>query len=254
VFTPAVRRRAFDDIVDQVERAVLSGELHPGDRLPRERELCTQFGVGRAALREALRTLEERGIVETKVGQAGGIFICTPDPAMAGRTLSALILFGGADVRELAEFRISFEAETARWAARRATEQDVAALRRIADRLSALTAAHPDAGRTFTELDLAFHKQIAVASGNRIRVAVLAALTGSLSRAVASIESSMTADLLREEAEDVRAVVAAVAAGDEDRASELLRDHVTRFSALEIEALEGAALRATREPVARARP
>ncbi len=78
MFTPAVRRRAFNDIVDQVERAVLSGELHPGDRLPSERELCTQFGVGRAALREALRTLEERGIVETKVGQAGGIFICTP--------------------------------------------------------------------------------------------------------------------------------------------------------------------------------
>lgn len=243
MFTPAIRRRAFDDIVDQVQDAVLAGELQPGDRLPSERELCTQFGVGRAALREALRTLEARGLIETRQGSTGGVFIRTPDPTMAGRTLSTLILFGGADIHELAEFRTSFEGETARWAARRATDQDVADLRVIADQLTGLTAAHPDAGARFRELDLALHTRVAWASGNRIRVAVLTALTGSLTRAVAALEPVITAELLAEEARDAHALIDAIAAHEEDRAGDLLRDHVARFSRLEVDALAGAPLR-----------
>ncbi len=243
MFTPAIRRRAFDDIVEQIQDAILAGDLQPGDRLPGERELCTQFGVGRAALREALRTLEARGLVETKPGPSGGVFIKTPDPSMAGRTLSALILFGGADIRELAEFRTSFEGETARWAARRASAEDVAELRAIAEQLTALSAQHPDAGARFRELDLALHTRVAWSSGNRIRVAVLSALTGSLTRAVSSLEPSITAEVLAEEARDAHALVDAIAAHDEQRAGDLLRDHVARFSRMEMEALAGAPLR-----------
>lgn len=243
MFTPAIRRRAFDDIVDQIQDAILTGDLQPGDRLPSERELCTEFGVGRAALREALRTLEARDLIETRQGSTGGVFIRTPDPTVAGRTLSTLILFGGADIHELAEFRTSFEGETARWAARRATEEDVTDLRVIAEQLDRLTAGHSDAGARFLDLDLALHTRVAWASGNRIRVAVLSALTGSLTRAVASLVPVITAELLAVEARDAHALIDAIAAHDEDRAGELLRDHVARFSRMEIDALAGAPLR-----------
>ena len=81
-FQPIQIRRAFEEICDRIRAQIAAGSLKPGDKLPAERELAQQLGVGRNALREALRSLEIAGIVRLQKGAKGGAFIREGD---AGR-------------------------------------------------------------------------------------------------------------------------------------------------------------------------
>src|SRR6476619_4824745 len=67
-FEPIRTRRAFEEICDRIRAQIAAGKLRPGDKLPPERELALQLGVGRNALREALRSLEIAGIVRLQKG------------------------------------------------------------------------------------------------------------------------------------------------------------------------------------------
>src|SRR3954470_10882631 len=137
-------RRSFDDVLEQLREAILSGRIRPGERLPNERELCERFGVGRPTLREALRSLEAVGLIEVRPGKAGGSYAVTPSEATVGAALAALVGLRGASLENLAESRVDFESENAAWAARRATAADIAELEAI---VAEATAAADDAGR-----------------------------------------------------------------------------------------------------------
>jgi len=65
-------------IVDQIERAIADGSLAPGDRLPPERELAAEHGVSRMTVRQALQTLESRGLLRRAIGRSGGSFVARP--------------------------------------------------------------------------------------------------------------------------------------------------------------------------------
>lgn len=71
---PAVKVRSFDDVVAQLRSVLLSGEMRPEDKLPSERELTRMLGVSRTTVREALRSLEARGLIEIRLGGTGGAF------------------------------------------------------------------------------------------------------------------------------------------------------------------------------------
>ena len=79
IFDPIPTRRIFEEIADQIRQRIYDGDLKPGDRLPGERDLASQFGVGRMVVREALRTLEEGGLVQIKKGSDGGAFVKEAD-------------------------------------------------------------------------------------------------------------------------------------------------------------------------------
>jgi len=138
LFTEVKRTRSSDDVVTQIKDAIIGRKLRTGDRLPSERELCRVFGVSRSTLREGLRTLEVLGVIEIRPGAGGGIFTSEPQGDHLGAALGALLRFRGATVHELAEFRVSFESETARWAAQRAEAEDVERLKSIAERFTEL--------------------------------------------------------------------------------------------------------------------
>ncbi|HEY9280152.1 MAG TPA: winged helix-turn-helix domain-containing protein, partial [Eoetvoesiella sp.] len=73
-FSPIRPQRAFEEVCEQIRREVAAGTLRPGDRLPPERELAEQLGVSRTAIREALRSLENAGLVQCQQGMGGGAF------------------------------------------------------------------------------------------------------------------------------------------------------------------------------------
>src|SRR6185503_13978926 len=125
------RSRSFDDVLEQLREAILSGRIRPGDRLPGERQLCESFGVGRPTLREALRSLEAVGLIEVRPGKGGGSYAATPAASTVGDALAALVNLRGASLEDLAEFRVDFESENASWAARRADAADLTALRDV---------------------------------------------------------------------------------------------------------------------------
>src|SRR5215211_8695028 len=123
-FTPARRLRMLDDVFLQIREAILAGDIAEGERLPNERDLAERFEVGRPTVREALRSLEALGIVEIRAGRSGGAYAARPSEATLGAALSTLVSLRGASAQELAEFRISFEAENAWWDAKRADDDD----------------------------------------------------------------------------------------------------------------------------------
>lgn len=162
-FQPVRAVRAYEAIVEQVERALDTGDLEPGSRLPSERELMTQFEVSRSTVREALRVLESSGIIRSRPGDPRGAEVL---PASAHSLRKPLLrLARGRDVRlgELIQFRMVLEGAANFLAASHATAPQVAAMESALHRMRE---ALSDGQAAFGPADLAFHQLVAEASGN----------------------------------------------------------------------------------------
>ncbi len=218
--------RGFEDVALQIQQAIIDGRLKAGDRLPNERELGSVFGVSRPTLREAIRRLEAAGIVEVKRGINGGTFITEPNPNQVGQALAALIRFRGATADELAEFRANFEAETAYWAAKRATGDQISRLLEIAHQFSEISSLSETPWSKIVDLDIAFHEEVAYASQNQIRVAIMLAVHDVLQRASLRIGEVEDLEWRQQQAEDLSAIAQAIGHRRTAQAKRLMRQHV----------------------------
>jgi GntR family transcriptional repressor for pyruvate dehydrogenase complex len=155
-----------DSPVSQVARRlldeVMEGGHHPGDRLPSERRLAEGLGVGRSAIREAIAVLEVLGIVEVRVGS--GTYVRGSVSDLLPQAIDWGLLLGERQTNDLVETRQHLEAVTARLAAVRATEADVALLRHRLDRMRETA----DSVTEFTEADVEFHLEVARIAGNTV--------------------------------------------------------------------------------------
>jgi GntR family transcriptional repressor for pyruvate dehydrogenase complex len=233
VFSEIRSVRSFEDVVAQIEAAVTSGRLRNGERLPNEHDLAARLGVSRPTVREGLRVLEAGGLVEVRRGANGGVFVSEPGAEQVAKPLQALMRFRRATASDLAEFRSSFEGETAAWAARRASAADLRQLKRLADEYSYKANVEETAWPELVELDVAFHQQVAYASGNQVRVAIMLAIQGSLHDASLGLTSDANQKFRRREAQELRAIARAIEDGDASRARQLMRRHVKWNAALE---------------------
>src|SRR4051812_44930054 len=89
-FEPVAPVRAYERVVEQIEQAVVSGALKPGERLPSERELMTQFGVGRSTVREALRVLQAAEMIRSRPGDPRGPEVLAASPVALHRSMHRL--------------------------------------------------------------------------------------------------------------------------------------------------------------------
>ncbi|MGA9640043.1 MAG: FadR/GntR family transcriptional regulator [Terriglobales bacterium] len=167
--------RLFEQIVRQVEDSILNGQLKPGDQLPAERDLAQRFGVSRTAVREAVKTLREKGLVEAYSGR--GTFITNGTSQAIRQSLDLMIRINQQEgSAHLAELRQVLEPEIAALAATRIEEQLVSTMREavaIMDR----NLDDPDA---FVEADLDFHLALAEAVGNPLILSMLDSIVGLL--------------------------------------------------------------------------
>ena len=128
MYTPIQSNKVFEQIAEQIEKRILSGELQSGDRLPTERELSEQFHASRTAVREAMKTLAQRGLVDMRPGR-GTIVIDGTSQAMR-HSMGLMIKVGRAGSSEsLVEMREIIEPEIAALAAVRATDDQITAMR-----------------------------------------------------------------------------------------------------------------------------
>ncbi|MBB3561058.1 transcriptional regulator NanR (plasmid) [Sinorhizobium sp. B11] len=171
---PIVRRKLSDEVFDRLERLITSGELQPGDEMPSERVLMERFGVGRPAIREAMQSLANKGLVSISHGERAKVLKLTAQSIFRQVDLTAKIMLAqSADSLEhLKSARIFFERGMAREAAQRAKRADVEALREIIDHQRA-SLGHAE---EFISADMRFHTRIAQISGNPIYVAVSEAM------------------------------------------------------------------------------
>ncbi len=153
--------RLYEQIVEQIEQLILSDELKVDDKLPPERVLAEQFGVSRTAVREAVKTLREKGLVEVYPGR--GTFVTNSTSETMRNSLGLMMRMGQTE-EDLIEVREILEPEIAALAAQRIDDILLDELKQIA---TALRAVKDDAD-AFVEADLRFHQILAQATGNKI--------------------------------------------------------------------------------------
>jgi DNA-binding FadR family transcriptional regulator len=125
MFKQAKQNRTFEDIILQIQHAILQGNLKEGDKLPSERNLRETFKVSRGTLREALRALEQKGLIVIKTGVQGGAIVCPVDNKLMSENLDLLLQRQKISLRELAEFREEVEGLVAVKAAEKAKNRDI---------------------------------------------------------------------------------------------------------------------------------
>lgn len=169
-----VRRKLSDEVFDRLERMITSGELKPGDDMPSERVLMERFGVGRPAIREAMQSLANMGLVAISHGERAKVLELTAQSIFRQVDATAKIMLSRSSdsLEHLKSARIFFERGMAREAAAKATERDVEELREILGRQRRSLGKAEE----FISADMQFHTRIAQISGNPIFVAVSEAM------------------------------------------------------------------------------
>lgn len=229
MFKTVKQNRAYQDVVEQIQEAIIAGTLKPGSLLPAERELKEQFGISRGTLREALRVLEQKGLIEIRTGVAGGSVIREVHSETLSENLGLLIRNRAVSLRDLAEFREGMEGGVAALAAQRASVDDLALLRE----LLAQAEMHLKEGRSgwdaFVRTDEKIHMALASMSGNQLFITVMESIYHNIHTYYENYLPWGEA-LLLENFADLRAIVAAVTAGDAEKARENAQGHVRRFN------------------------
>lgn len=176
MYLPIRSNKVYEQIAEQIEQLIVSGKLRSGDRLPTERELAEQFQASRTAVREAMKTLAQKGLVDMRPGR-GTIVIDGTSQAMR-HSLGLMMRVGqvgGSD--DLVEVREILEPEIAALAAARARAADIAALQ---EAVKVMDASMSDAD-TYIAADNDFHRALATATRNTLILAFVDSIVGLLS-------------------------------------------------------------------------
>ncbi|MDP1714489.1 MAG: FadR/GntR family transcriptional regulator [Anaerolineales bacterium] len=161
MYLPIQSERLYEQIVSQIEQRIEAGDLKVGDQLPSERELAEQFAVSRTAVREAVKALRQKGLVEIRPGR--GTFITNGTTDSIRNSLGLLMIFGGKDGSiNLVEVREILEPEIAALAATRITNEYIAVMQ---EAVEVMDRALADVD-VFVEADLDFHLALAEATQN----------------------------------------------------------------------------------------
>jgi GntR family transcriptional repressor for pyruvate dehydrogenase complex len=170
MYLPIQSERLYEQIVSQIEQRIEKGELKVGDQLPSERELAEQFAVSRTAVREAVKALREKGLVEILAGR--GTFITNGTTDKIRNSLGLLMKFGTINGdANLVEVREILEPEIAAIAATRITDEYIVAMQDAVNIMEVATASKDS--ETFVEADLDFHLALAEATQNPIIPALM---------------------------------------------------------------------------------
>ncbi len=166
---PISPQRIYQEVASQLRSSISEGRLRPGDKLPPERNLAQMFGVSRNTIREALRALELSGLLELKLGSAGGAFVLPGSSNAVVNGMRDLYFLGAITPENLTEARISVSAAVIRMACERMSEEDLQAL----EKTVALAAEMNKSGNfeERTKHHQAFHVLLAKATHNPILLA-----------------------------------------------------------------------------------
>ena len=238
MFQKAKQNRVFKDIVDQIQGAILGGAIKKKARLPPERELAEMFKVSRGTLREALRVLEQKGLIKIKLGVGGGAVVRSLSTREVSRSLDLLIRSQRVSLKHLAEFREGVEATVAGLAAERAKPEDIALLKGLLKKGAACVEEAGAEWNEFINIDNAFHMAIARIAGNPIYESVIKTIGENVHR---YFDRYLPREevFIRQNYRDLCDILDAVEKGEASMARLLVQNHVYQFNRIMEENAKG---------------
>ncbi|MFB9171835.1 FadR/GntR family transcriptional regulator [Roseibium salinum] len=224
MFQPVDHQKTAAAVVEQIEDLILKGVLQSGDKLPAERDLAEQLAVSRPVLRDALKILEDRKLIEARRG--GGTFVADLIGPIFSEAIVQLIARHPTAVNDYFEFRRGIESQAAAQAAGRAAPSDIARLDEI---IREMQAAHDSADLAAeSRLDVAFHHAVGEAAHNVVMLHTLRSCYRLLENGVfynrGRLYDHPTAriELLQQH----KAIADAIRQADPDRARKASEDHI----------------------------
>ena len=212
-------QRGFEMMRNHILQQIRAGRLAPGDKLPPERELGVRFGIGRPAVREALRSLEMAGVVKILRGPHGGAFVRESGSDGIRDSIDAMLVVGRLTLHDLMEMRSMLLAQSVHLGAQRATQQDFDLIEDSINRLE-VAAALPDQ-LTAIQPATDFYRLTARASRNPLLVLIMDALAALVGRMLASLGTWPRIDAVTPR----RDVLRAMREGRAAEAAHLIQEH-----------------------------
>ena len=218
-----------ENLVIQLENAILSGKFEPGEKLPSTSELETELGASRGTLREALRVLQQKGLVESRVGVKGGVFVREANADSVTEGLAQLIRRQKISLEDLAEFRQVVESGLVRRVSKHIDEAGIEALKKYLPELEAEARRGAKGWHGFLDIEVQLRKELIRISGSLMYESVLTPLHENIFNYAAPFISGKDADV-GQALEDWTQIVNALASGDTESAVFYTRDHIRRYA------------------------
>lgn len=169
------RTRLYEKIIEQIQEAIKSNELKPGDRLPTEKEMSEMYGVSRMVVREAMSALESAGLVDIQHG--AGIFLKDVNKKILVEPLALEVMAERNHILNLLELRRGIESEAAYLSAVRATPSEIASLERYLKQMEREIQKEIKKDRSILlKVDFKFHNTIVKATKNPAFIKILETL------------------------------------------------------------------------------
>jgi GntR family transcriptional repressor for pyruvate dehydrogenase complex len=225
------RQTPSEEVTQQLLGYLLSGRMPPGTRLPSERQLAERLGVGRSAVREAIKSLSLLGLLEVR--QGSGAYLSGHTSDLLPRVLEWGLLLGEPSMRDIIELRHHLEVTATGLAAERASTEDVQQLRALVARMEQAGSDVP----AYVDADIQFHLRLAQAGGNNVLASLITniqSLTRVWATRVLEHAGETTSSLAMHEP-----IIDAVAAGDVDAARRAMEAHMQRATRRLHAALDG---------------
>lgn len=230
-FRKSVPVKSYENVVEQIQTAICNGELKTGDRLPSELKLKDIFDTSRGTIREALRVLEQKGLVNIKTGVKGGAIVKESNTDAMSDSIGLLIQHRNISLTHLTQFRVLLESHSAYQAAILSSRDDLQRLKTIICKIEDHVAASPDNWEEFHRWDALFHQEIARIAGNPLVLVNLETIHKNIHVYFQKF-LPFSKTVLRDDFQDLKRILSAIENGDSDSAADLAKQHVLKFSGL----------------------
>ena len=209
----------YEQIADKIESQITSEEYENGARLPSEQQLGEELGVSRTIVREALKLLKERGLVETRTGS--GAYVTKPEAQNISDVVSRIIHLDGINYADVFKVRSILETEAAALAAKNVTEEQIQDLQMLFDNIKDRT----QSNEKRAENDFLFHYHVAAASGNPL-LALLVEAIGGICREVIEQSNLARNNTIDYSVSRHEKILEAIKARDSEKAVIVMKDHL----------------------------
>ncbi len=228
MFKKAKQNRIFQDIVDQVQQAVVAGELAPDEKLPPEREMCTIFNTSRGTLREALRILEQKKLISIKLGAGGGAVVRESNAELIAENFSLLLQGKQISLAQLAAAAAEISGLLASLAAAKAGTEDIGPLKQLVARLTVIMENEQQDTNTLLQMDTLLLTEMGRIADNPTYTFLLHAILNVIGRRAGTAGN----EIQQQHYQEIRMIVYAIAQNERKNAALLTGKHMHRLADL----------------------